>query len=57
MKYLVLIQSVTNPQLKQTIIVNQCDVSIFIEKHSEGNTLIFQEVNEYVNSLTNPLNN
>lgn len=57
MKYLVLIQSVTNPQLKQTIIVNQCDVSIFIKEHSEGNTLIFQEVNEYVNPLTNPLNN
>lgn len=53
MKYLVLIQDNINPQEKETMVVNSIDLFAFLNKYSKGNTLIFQEVKEYINLVNN----
>lgn len=53
MKYLVLIQSNANPQHKQTMIVSSIDLFAFLNEYSKENTLIFQEVKEYINPVNN----
>lgn len=53
MKYLVLIQSNANPQHKQTMVVNSIDLFAFLNEYSKENTLIFQEVKEYINLINN----
>lgn len=53
MKYLVLIQDNVNPQKKETMIVNSLDLFAFLNEYSKFNTLIFQEVKEYINPINN----
>lgn len=53
MKYLVLIQSNANPQHKCTVVVNSIDLFAFLNEYSKENTLIFQEVKEYINPVNN----
>lgn len=53
MKYLVLIQDNTNSQRKETMVVNSIDLFAFLNEYSKGNTLIFQEVKEYINPINN----
>ena len=53
MKYLVLIQSNANPQHTCTMVVNSIDLFAFLNEYSKENTLIFQEVKEYINPVNN----
>ena len=53
MKYLVLIQSENG--LKSTMVVNSIDLFAFLNEYSKGNTLIFQEVKEYINPVNNQI--
>ena len=55
MKYLVLIQSNANPQHKCTMVVNSIDLFAFLNEYSKENTLIFQEVKEYINPINNQI--
>lgn len=51
MKYLVLIQGENG--MKTTMVVNSIDLFAFLNEYSKGNTLIFQEVEEYINPVNN----
>lgn len=51
MKYLVLIQGENG--LKSTMVVNSIDLFAFLNEYSKGNTLVFQEVKEYINPINN----